>query len=86
LGVLQGVPTGLVTVLAGVIRNLMNVLSAYRDQKAESEGPDVAVATANESAAATAEPEAKATAEPEAEAAAEPEAEPTAEPEAKPEE
>jgi large subunit ribosomal protein L10 len=75
LGVLQGVPTGLVRVLAGVIRNLMNVLVAYRDQKAESEGG---------SAAAEAEPEAVAAAEPEAVAAATPEAAPTAEPEAAP--
>ncbi len=37
LGVLQGVPRGLVTVLAGVIRNLLNVLVALKDQKAESE-------------------------------------------------
>ncbi len=33
LGVLQGVPTGLVTVLAGVLRNLMNVLTAIKEQK-----------------------------------------------------
>jgi large subunit ribosomal protein L10 len=38
LGVLQGVPTGLVTVLAGVIRSLLNVLAAHRDQLAEAEG------------------------------------------------
>jgi len=38
LGVLQGVPTGLVTVLAGVIRSLLNVLAAHRDQQAEAEG------------------------------------------------
>lgn len=37
LGVLQGVPTALVTVLAGVIRNLLNVLVALKDKKAESE-------------------------------------------------
>ena len=37
LGVLQGVPPGLVTVLAGVIRNLLNVLVALKDQKAESD-------------------------------------------------
>ncbi len=37
LGVLQGVPGGLVTVLAGVIRNLLNVLVALKDKKAESE-------------------------------------------------
>ena len=38
LGVLRGVPTGLVTVLAGVIRSLLNVLAAHRDQQAEAEG------------------------------------------------
>ncbi|MGA9821057.1 MAG: 50S ribosomal protein L10 [Desulfobaccales bacterium] len=37
LGVLQGVPTGLVTVLAGVIRSLLNVLVAHRDQQAKAE-------------------------------------------------
>ena len=61
LGVLQGVPTALVTVLAGVIRNLLNVLVAYRDKRAETEGTGAA-------------PEAKAEAVEEAatEAAAEP--------------
>jgi large subunit ribosomal protein L10 len=34
LGVLQAVPTALVTVLSGVVRNLLNVLVAVRDQKA----------------------------------------------------
>jgi large subunit ribosomal protein L10 len=33
LGVLQGVPTALVTVLSGVIRNFLNVLVALKDQK-----------------------------------------------------
>jgi len=37
LGVLQGVPTRLVTGLAGVIRSLLNVLAAHRDQQAEAE-------------------------------------------------
>ena len=82
LGVLQGVPTGLVTVLAGVIRNLLNVLVALKDKKAESEpaAPEVAAAPAETEAAA---PEAEA---PPAEtavaetAAAEPEAEPEPEP------
>jgi large subunit ribosomal protein L10 len=37
LGVLQGVPTALVSVLAAVIRGLLNVLVALKDQKAESE-------------------------------------------------
>lgn len=65
LGVLQGVPRGLVTVLAGVIRNLLNVLTALKDKKAESEtaAPEVAAAPAVTEVA-----EAEATA-PEAEAA-----------------
>jgi len=46
LGLLQGMPTALVTVLAGVIRNLLNVLVAYRDKKAESEGSGAAAAAA----------------------------------------
>jgi large subunit ribosomal protein L10 len=33
LGAMQAVPTGLVTVLAGVIRGLLNVLVAIKDQK-----------------------------------------------------
>ncbi len=33
LGVMKGVPTALVTVLSGVIRNLLNVLVAMKDQK-----------------------------------------------------
>ncbi len=87
LGLLNGVPTALVTVLAGVIRNLLNVLVAYKDKKAESEGPGeapAAEAAAAPAAEAAAEPaaEAEAAAEPEAPAAAEPEAEP--EPEAGP--
>ena len=75
LGLLQGVPTALVTVLAGVIRNLLNVLVALKDQKAESEpaAPEAAAAPAE-----TADSEAAAPAE-----AAAPEAEPApAEPEA----
>ena len=57
LGVLQGVPTGLVTVLAGVIRNLLNVLVALKDKKAEAEpaAPETETAAAP---AATAAPEA----------------------------
>jgi large subunit ribosomal protein L10 len=50
LGLLQGMPTALVTVLAGVIRNLLNVLVAYRDKKAESEGLGAAAAAAPEAA------------------------------------
>jgi large subunit ribosomal protein L10 len=52
LGVLQGVPTALVTVLAGVIRNLLNVLVALKDKKTESEP----AAAAPEAAAAAEEP------------------------------
>jgi len=33
LGVLQNVPTALVTVMSGVLRNLMNVLAALKDKK-----------------------------------------------------
>ena len=61
LGLLNGVPTALVTVLAGVIRNLLNVLVAYRDKKAESEGPGEApAAEAAAAPEAAAEPEAAA--------------------------
>ena len=84
LGLLNGVPTALVTVLAGVIRNLLNVLVAYKDKKAESEGPGEAPAAAEaavEPEAAPAAAAAAAAAEPEAEAAAEPEAAAEAEPE-----
>ncbi|MHB8067281.1 MAG: 50S ribosomal protein L10 [Desulfobaccales bacterium] len=45
LGVLQGVPTALVSVLAGVIRGLLNVLVALKDKKAEAE-PAAAAAPA----------------------------------------
>ena len=51
LGVLQGVPTALVTVLAGVIRNLLNVLVAYKDKQAESEAAAAAAAPPAEPAA-----------------------------------
>ncbi len=72
LGVLQGVPTGLVTVLAGVVRNLLNVLVAYKDKKAEAEGSQAAPAAPEPQAA----PEAPAAPEPAAvpEAPAAPEA------------
>ena len=53
LGVLQGVPTGLVTVLAGVIRNLLNVLVALKDKKAEAEPGAAEVAAAPEAEAVT---------------------------------
>jgi len=39
LGALQAVPTGLVTVLAGVVRGLLNVLVALKDQKGGGEAP-----------------------------------------------
>ncbi|MHB9074472.1 MAG: 50S ribosomal protein L10 [Desulfobaccales bacterium] len=65
LGVMNGVPTALVSVLAAVIRGLLNVLVALKDKKAESEP---------EAAAAPEAPEAPET--PEAPAAAEPEAAP----------
>jgi len=68
LGVMNGVPTALVSVLAAVIRGLLNVLVALKDKKAESEP---------EAAAAPEAPEAPET--PEAPAAAEPEAAPEAE-------
>jgi large subunit ribosomal protein L10 len=97
LGVMQGVPQSLVTVLSGVIRNLLNVLVAMRDKKAETEAvaaPEAAVApaaaVAAEPAAKSAEPEAKSaepearSAEPEVAAAPEaPAAAAAAEPEAK---
>jgi large subunit ribosomal protein L10 len=65
LGVMQGVPRGLVSVLAAVVRNLLNVLVALRDQKAESEP-----------AAAAEAPKAPETPAAESEAAAKPEAAP----------
>jgi large subunit ribosomal protein L10 len=55
LGVLQGVPTALVTVLAGVIRNLLNVLVALKDKKGETEAAEAAPA-APEAQAAPAAP------------------------------
>jgi large subunit ribosomal protein L10 len=50
LGVMQGVPQGLVSVLAAVIRNLLNVLVAIKDKKVETEpaaaaAPEVAPET-----------------------------------------
>jgi large subunit ribosomal protein L10 len=72
LGLLNGVPTALVTVLAGVIRNLLNVLVAYRDKRAESEGPSEAPAAASE-----AEPETAPETPPEAAPEAAPETPPT---------
>lgn len=78
LGVLQGVPQGLVTVLAGVIRNLLNVLTALKDKKAEAEpaAPEAAAAPAETETAAPEAAVAEAAAP--AEAAPEPESEPAA--------
>jgi large subunit ribosomal protein L10 len=73
LGVLQGVPTALVTVLAGVIRNLLNVLVALKDKKAEAEPAAAAPEVAAEPAAAASGEEA-----PPVEAAPGAEAEPEA--------
>ena len=86
LGVLQGVPQGLVTVLAGVIRNLLNVLTALKDKKAEAEpaAPEIEAVPAEiepavpEAAAAPAETAVAET------AAAAPEPEPEPQPAAPP--
>ena len=50
LGLLQAPAQGLVNVLAGVIRNFMNVLVAIRDEKEEAEGQEAAPAAAPEEA------------------------------------
>ena len=70
LGVLQGVPTALVTVLAGVIRNLLNVLVAIKDKKAETE-PQAASPAPEPAAAPEAPPEAPPEATPAAESGSE---------------
>ncbi len=57
LGVLQGVPTALVTVLSGVIRGLLNVLVAMKDKKAEAEPAPPVAAVEVEVEAAPAEAE-----------------------------
>ena len=84
LGVLQGVPQGLVMVLAGVIRNLLNVLVALKDQKAESEPAAPEAVAAPEAPVETAAPEAEAAtpaaAAPETATAAPAETEPEPEP------
>ncbi len=81
LGVLQGVPTALVTVLAGVIRNLLNVLVAYRDKRAETEGTGAAPeAKAEAVEEAVTEAAAEAVEEAVTEAAAEPVEEAVTEP------
>jgi large subunit ribosomal protein L10 len=59
LGLLQAPPQALVNVLAGVIRNFLNVLVAIKDQKAEGETPAEAAAAPVEEAPA-ADPEAAA--------------------------
>lgn len=69
LGVLQGVPTALVTVLAGVIRNLLNVLVALKEKKGETEAAE-AVPAAPEAQAAPAVPAEKEPGAAEAEKAA----------------
>lgn len=45
LGVLQGVPAALVTVLSGVIRNLLHALNAIKDQKGGAPDPPGAAGT-----------------------------------------
>jgi large subunit ribosomal protein L10 len=71
LGLLQAPPQALVNVLAGVIRNFLNVLVAIRDEKEEAEGEAPAEAAAAPAAEAPAEPaEAAATEGGEAPAAA----------------
>jgi large subunit ribosomal protein L10 len=59
LGVLQGVPTALVTVLAGVIRNLLNLLVALKDKKGETEAAEAAPAAPDAQAAPAAPAEKK---------------------------
>jgi large subunit ribosomal protein L10 len=80
LGLLQSPPQALVNVLAGVIRNFLNVLVAIRDQKEES--GEAAAAPAAKSEEATVEPAAteveKTTAETAAPEAKEAPAEPVA--------
>jgi large subunit ribosomal protein L10 len=82
LGVLQGVPQGLVTVLAGVIRNLLNVLTALKDKKAEAESaaPEAAAAPVETEPAAPEIEAAPAETAVVETAAAAPEAEPEPEP------
>ncbi len=62
LGLLQAPTQSLVNVLAGVIRNFMNVLVAIRDEKEEAEGQEAAPPAAPEEAAAAAPEEAPAAA------------------------
>jgi large subunit ribosomal protein L10 len=66
LGVMNGVPTALVSVLAAVIRGLLNVLVALKDKKAEAEPEAAAAPEAPEAPVAPEAPEAPAAAEPEA--------------------
>ena len=60
LGVLQSVPTALVTVLSGVVRNLLNVLVALRDQKAAAAPAEATSPAAPAEATSTAAPAAPA--------------------------
>ncbi len=92
LGVLQAVPQALVTVLAGVLRNFLNVLVALKDQKGggEEEAPAAeatlaAEATPAAEAAAAAEEAPAADAAPAAEETPAAEEAPVAEPESPPE-
>jgi hypothetical protein len=88
LGVLQAVPTALVTVLSGVVRNLLNLLVALRDQKAAAEPAgasspaEPAGAAEPSEAAPPSEPVGASTPEEPAEAAEPSEAAPPSEPEA----
>jgi large subunit ribosomal protein L10 len=59
LGVLNGVPTALVTVLSGVIRNLLNVLVALKDQKAAAAPAEAAPAAEPEAAPESPAPDAE---------------------------
>ncbi len=58
LGLLQGVPTALVTVLAGVVRNLLNILVALKDQKEAAGGGAAATPAAGGAVTEAAAPEA----------------------------
>ena len=64
LGAMQAVPTGLVTVLAGVLRNFMNALVAIKDQKGGGAEAQEAEAPAEESLAEEAPAEEAPAAEP----------------------
>jgi large subunit ribosomal protein L10 len=87
LGLLQSPSQALVNVLAGVIRNFLNVLVAIRDKKEESGEAPAAAEPAAKAEEAPAEPaDAKAEAAPAEAGTAKPEAAPAEAEEAKPEE